>query len=168
MNECSAVPDNLYSTFTPLPQRTDEQAASHMMMMMMMMMFFWHKYYYTVTIRLGGGATDKKKVTTHHSPLTSHSAAHLLVGPSIPTYLGGSTLPFYLQVSDLSRCVLFLFVAACHLHLHHHLHRRRRVCHQPAKREREGERGRGRPNCQQRRLAGNIFASSVLLVTRPI
>lgn len=25
MNECSALPDKLYSTFTPLPQRTDRQ-----------------------------------------------------------------------------------------------------------------------------------------------
>lgn len=76
----------------------------------------------------------------HHSPLTHQPlCCASLVGPSIPTYLGGSTLPFYLQLSDLSRCVLFSFVAACH-HCHHHPHprRRRRVCHQPAKREREG------------------------------
>lgn len=133
--------------------------------MMMMMMFFWHKYYYTVAISLGGGGQLIRK----RSPLTTHSPATLccasLVGPSIPTYLGGSTLPFYLQLSDLSRCVLFSFVAACHHchhHHHHHLHRRRRVCHQPAKRERE--RGRGRPSChQQRRPAGNIFASSVFV-----
>lgn len=81
------------------------RTGSHMMMMMMM--FFWHKYYYTVTISLGGGGQLIRK----RSPLTTHSPATLccasLVGPSIPTYLGGSTLPFYLQVSDLSRCVLF-------------------------------------------------------------
>lgn len=83
----------------------------------------------------------------HHSPLTHQPlCCASLVGPSIPTYLGGSTLPFYLQLSDLSRCVLFLFAAACH-HCHHH-HRRRRVCRQPAKKERERERGRGRPSCQ--------------------
>lgn len=135
-----------------------------------MMMFFWHKYYYTVTIRLGGGATDKKKVTTHHSPLTSHSAAHLLVGPSIPTYLGGSTLPFYLQVSDLSRCVLFSFVAACH-HCHHHPHprRRRRVCHQPAKREREGgEEGQVVNNVDVDKSRWKYFCLECSCVTRPI
>lgn len=76
-------------------------------MMMMMMMFFGHKYYYTVAIRLGEGGQLIRK--GHHSPLTHQPlcCCASLVGPSIPTYLGGSTLPFYLQLSDLSRCVLF-------------------------------------------------------------
>lgn len=98
----------------------------------------------------------------HHSPLTHQPlCCASLVGPSIPTYLGGSTLPFYLQLSDLSRHVLFSFAAACHLHHYPHLHRRHRVCHQPAKRERERE--RKAKLSQQRRLAGNIFASSVFV-----
>lgn len=132
--------------------------------MMMIMMFFWHKYYYTVAISLGEGGQLIRK--GHHSPLTHQPlCCASLVGPSIPTYLGGGTLPFCLQLSDLSRCVLFLFAAACHLHHHYHRRRRRRVCHQLAKRERErGERkAKLSITSTWTSLAGNIFASSVLL-----
>lgn len=75
-------------------------------------------------------------------------------------------MPFYLQLSDLSRHVLFrlprrvifiifiiiliIIIAVV-------------VSAISLQREKARERGRERPSCQQRRLAGNIFASSVLV-----
>lgn len=115
--------------------------------------------------RRGGQLIRKRSPLTTHQPLCCCAS---LVGPSIPTYLGGSTLPFYLQLSDLSRCVLFLFAAACHHHPHPR--RRRRVCHQPAKRERErgGEEGQVVNNVDVDKSRWKYFCLECFCVTRPI